>query len=74
MTNTDTRDAKATIRQIKQLEELDCELIRVAVPDMQAAQALSAVKQGISIPLVADIHFDYRLALAALEPASTACV
>jgi (E)-4-hydroxy-3-methylbut-2-enyl-diphosphate synthase len=67
MTNTDTRDVKATIRQIKELEEYDCELIRVAVPDMEAAQALKKIKKGIKIPLVADIHFDYRLALAALE-------
>ncbi|MBI2852253.1 MAG: flavodoxin-dependent (E)-4-hydroxy-3-methylbut-2-enyl-diphosphate synthase [Chloroflexi bacterium] len=67
MTNTDTRDARATIRQIKELEDCGCEIIRVAVPDMEAAEALSAIKKGISIPLVADIHFDYRLALAALE-------
>jgi (E)-4-hydroxy-3-methylbut-2-enyl-diphosphate synthase len=67
MTNTDTRDVKSTIRQIKELEEYDCELIRVAVPDMEAAQALKRIKKGIKIPLVADIHFDYRLALAALE-------
>ena len=67
MTNTDTRDVMSTIRQIKELEEYGCELIRVAVPDMEAAQALKKIKKGISIPLVADIHFDYRLALAALE-------
>jgi len=67
MTNTDTRDVKATIRQIKELEDCDCELVRVAVPDIEAAQAIPAIKKGISIPLIADIHFDYRLALAALE-------
>jgi (E)-4-hydroxy-3-methylbut-2-enyl-diphosphate synthase len=67
MTNTDTRDVISTIRQIKELEEYDCELIRVAVPDLEAAQALKKIKKGIKIPLVADIHFDYRLALAALE-------
>jgi len=67
MTKTDTRDAKATINQIRELEECGCELVRVAVPDDQAAQALSAIKRGIHIPLVADIHFDYRLALEALE-------
>jgi (E)-4-hydroxy-3-methylbut-2-enyl-diphosphate synthase len=67
MTNTDTRDVMSTIRQIKELEEYGCELIRVAVPDMEAAQALKKIKKGIKIPLVADIHFDYRLALAALE-------
>jgi (E)-4-hydroxy-3-methylbut-2-enyl-diphosphate synthase len=67
MTNTDTRDVKATILQIKELEDCDCELVRVAVPDIEAAQAIPAIKKGISIPLIADIHFDYRLALAALE-------
>ena len=67
MTKTDTRDARATIRQIKELEEYGCELIRVAVPDAEAADALVKIKRGIAIPLLADIHFDYRLALAALE-------
>jgi (E)-4-hydroxy-3-methylbut-2-enyl-diphosphate synthase len=67
MTKTDTRDIKATINQIRDLEECGCELIRVAVPDEQAAQALSSIKRDIRIPLVADIHFDYRLALAALQ-------
>src|SRR4030065_2464189 len=67
MTNTDTRDVMSTIQQIKELEEADCEIIRVAVPDMQAAEALKGIKKGISIPLIADIHFDYRLALAALK-------
>ncbi len=67
MTNTDTRDAQATIRQIHALEEAGCEIIRVAVPDRVAADALSAIKKGIHIPLIADIHFDYRLALAALD-------
>lgn len=67
MTNTDTRDAKSTIEQIKGLECWGCELIRVAVPDAEAARAISAIKKGISIPLIADIHFDYRLALMALE-------
>ncbi|OGO22938.1 MAG: 4-hydroxy-3-methylbut-2-en-1-yl diphosphate synthase [Chloroflexi bacterium RBG_16_51_9] len=67
MANTDTRDVMSTINQIKELEEADCEIIRVAVPDMQAAEALKGIKKGISIPLIADIHFDYRLALAALK-------
>jgi (E)-4-hydroxy-3-methylbut-2-enyl-diphosphate synthase len=67
MANTDTRDVMSTIRQIKELEEYGCEIIRVAVPDMEAAQALKKIKKGINIPLIADIHFDYRLALAALE-------
>ena len=62
MTNTDTRDVKSTIRQIKQMERYGCEIIRVAVPDMQAASALNDIKKGIKIPLIADIHFDYRLA------------
>ena len=67
MTKTDTRDVMSTIEQIKELEDCDCELVRVAVPDAEAAQAIRAIKRGISIPLIADIHFDYRLALMALE-------
>ena len=67
MTKTDTRDARATIRQIKELKEAGCEIVRVAVPDAEAAQALAKIKKDINIPLVADIHFDYRLALAALK-------
>jgi len=66
MTKTDTRNARATIDQIKELEDCDCELVRVAVPDMEAAEAISAIKKGVSIPIIADIHFDYRLALMAL--------
>jgi (E)-4-hydroxy-3-methylbut-2-enyl-diphosphate synthase len=67
MTKTDTRNVKATIEQIRELEECGCEIIRCAVPDMSAAQALKAIKKGIRIPLIADIHFDYRLALEALN-------
>jgi len=67
MTNTDTRNVRATIDQIKELEDCDCELVRVAVPDREAAEAISAIKKGISIPVIADIHFDYQLALMALE-------
>ena len=67
MTNTDTRDVRATIAQIRELEDCDCELVRVAVPDAEAARAIAAIKKGIAIPLIADIHFDYRLALMALE-------
>jgi len=67
MTKTDTRDAKATIRQIRELEDCGCEIVRVAVPDAEAARAIVDIKKGIKIPLVADIHFDYRLALQALE-------
>jgi len=67
MTKTDTRDVKATLRQIKELEEVGCEIVRLAVPDAQAADALVDIKEGSKVPLVADIHFDYRLALAALK-------
>jgi (E)-4-hydroxy-3-methylbut-2-enyl-diphosphate synthase len=67
MTNTDTRDFKSTINQIKALEEAGCQLIRCAVPDMQAAEAIKEIKKGIAIPLVADIHFDYKLALKSIE-------
>lgn len=63
MTNTDTRNVEQTVRQIHQLEEAGCELIRVAVPDLQAAEAIQAIVAQINIPLIADIHFDYRLAL-----------
>ncbi len=65
MTKTDTRDVDATVRQILGLEEVGCEIIRCAVPDMEAAQALGAIKKRINIPLVADIHFHYKLALEA---------
>lgn len=67
MTNTDTRDVEATVWQIERLQEAGCEIVRVAVPDHRAAAALSKIKKRISIPLVADIHFDYRLALMAIE-------
>ena len=67
MTNTRTDDVKATTEQIRRLTEAGCEIIRCAVPDMEAAKALGEIKKEISIPLVADIHFDYRLAIAAIE-------
>lgn len=67
MCNTDTRDVKETVAQIKRLENSGCEIIRVAVPDMQAAEAIKDIKSQIDIPLVADIHFDYRLALKAID-------
>ncbi len=67
MTKTDTRDTKATISQVLELEKAGCEIIRVAVPDSQAAEALAAIKKEIRIPLIADIHFDYRLALQAIK-------
>ena len=63
MTKTDTRDVKATVRQIHELEEAGCEIIRSAVPDMEAAKAMAEIKKQIHIPLVADIHFHYQLAL-----------
>jgi len=67
MTNTDTRDVVSTIRQIKELEVLGCELVRVAVPDMESAKALGKIKKAMSVPLAADIHFDHRLALEAIS-------
>jgi len=67
MTNTDTRDAKATIEQINKLEKAGCDLVRVAVPDMVAAKAIGQIKKNVSIPIIADIHFDYKLALEAIE-------
>lgn len=67
MCSTDTRDVKATLRQIKRLERAGCEIVRLAVPDQKAAEAISLIKQVAKVPLVADIHFDYRLALKALD-------
>jgi (E)-4-hydroxy-3-methylbut-2-enyl-diphosphate synthase len=67
MVKTDTRNVTSTIAQIRELEDCGCELVRVAVPDAKAAQALPAIKKGIAIPLIADIHFDYRLALMAIS-------
>jgi (E)-4-hydroxy-3-methylbut-2-enyl-diphosphate synthase len=67
MTKTDTRDTQATIAQIQELTAAGCQIVRVAVPDEEAARQLPAIKAAISIPLIADIHFDYRLALAACE-------
>ena len=67
MTNTKTEDVKATVEQINRLAACGCDIIRCAVPTMEAAFALSEIKKQISIPLVADIHFDYRLAIAAME-------
>ncbi len=67
MTNTRTEDVAATVAQIHRLEEVGCEIIRVAVPSIEAAEAIASIKKEISIPLVADIHFDHRLALAAAE-------
>ena len=67
MTNTKTEDVQATVAQILALEKAGCEIIRCAVPTMEAAEALREIKKEIHIPLVADIHFDYRLAIAAIE-------
>lgn len=67
MTNTDTRDIRATIEQIKRLEEAGCDIVRVAVPDARAAEAVGKIKKETGIPLVVDIHFDYRLALICME-------
>lgn len=67
MTNTKTENIEATVQQIKRLTEAGCEIIRCTVPNRQAAEALAQIKKQITIPLVADIHFDYRLAIAAIE-------
>ena len=67
MTKTDTRDVAATVRQIHELEEAGCEIIRSAVPDMEAAQAMAEIKKQIHIPLIADIHFHYQLALECIR-------
>lgn len=66
MTKTDTRDVEATVSQIKQVEDVGCEIIRVAVPNMESAKVLGRIKKQINIPLIADVHFDYRLALEAI--------
>lgn len=67
MTNTDTRNVKATVAQINELVHVGCEVVRVAIPNREAAEALGAIKARVSIPIVADIHFDYKLALEALK-------
>ncbi|MCH2312015.1 MAG: flavodoxin-dependent (E)-4-hydroxy-3-methylbut-2-enyl-diphosphate synthase [SAR202 cluster bacterium] len=67
MTKTDTRDVKATVLQIKGLEEAGCQIVRCAVPDMEAAEALAEIKKQVKIPIVADIHFHHQLALKSLE-------
>lgn len=67
MTNTKTSDVDATLQQIKRLEAAGCDIVRLAVPDMDAAEAFGAIRKNCRIPMVADIHFDYRLALAAIE-------
>jgi len=67
MTTTKTDDVEATVKQIKRLEEAGCQIVRVACPDEKAARAIPDIKKRIGIPLVADIHFDYKLALMAIE-------
>ena len=67
MTNTRTEDVEATVEQILRLEKAGCEIIRCTVPTLEAAQAVKEIKKQIHIPLVADIHFDYKMAIAAME-------
>ena len=67
MTTSDTRDPQATIDQILALEEVGCDIVRIAVPDLTAAKAIGTIKAATNIPIVADIHFNYRLALEAVE-------
>ena len=66
MTNTPTQDVEATLKQIRELAAAGCEIVRVAVPDMEAARAVGKIKEGSPIPVVVDIHFDYKLALEAI--------
>ena len=67
MTNTKTADVSATVAQISRLEAAGCEIIRVAVPDIESAVAIKGIKRHINIPLIADIHFDYKLALESIK-------
>lgn len=67
MTNTDTRDTKATIKQIKELENVGCDIVRIAIPDMVAADNIPEIKKSTNIPIVADIHFDYNLAIKSIQ-------
>ena len=67
MTNTDTRDTKALMRQIEELADAGCQIVRCAIPDMEAAESFGRAKKLVRVPLVADIHFDHRLAIAAIE-------
>ncbi len=71
MCNTKTDDVRATVEQIHALEAAGCEIIRIAIPDQAAAEAVDRIKEQISIPLIADIHFNYKYALACAERAST---
>lgn len=72
MTNTDTRDWRSTVAQIERLEDAGCEIVRVAVPDEQAVEAMAKIKKAIRMPLIADIHFDYRLAIGSMRAGADA--
>src|SRR5690606_1890106 len=67
MTNTDTCDVDATVGQVRRLEDAGADIVRISVPDMQAAEAFGRIKQQVRVPLVADIHFDYQIALRVAE-------
>ncbi len=67
MTNTDTKDVSGTVNQIKKLEEVGCEIVRVSVPDNESAKAIKAIKERVNIPIVADIHFDYKIAIESIK-------
>lgn len=67
MTNTDTKDIEGTVLQIRELEKAGCEAVRISIPDVESAKCISQIKEQISIPLIADIHFDHKLALMAIE-------
>ena len=67
MTNTDTRNVEATVEQIAKLTDAGCQIVRLAIPDMEAADAFGRIKKLVRVPLVADIHFDYRLAIEAMK-------
>lgn len=74
MTNTRTTDVEATVEQIRALEKVGADIVRVSVPTMEAAEAFKLIKQQVSVPLVADIHFDYRIALKVAEYGVDCCV
>ena len=71
MTNTDTRNVAETVRQIERLAEAGCDIVRCAIPDMEAAEAFREIKANVKVPLVADIHFDYRIAIASIKTERT---
>jgi (E)-4-hydroxy-3-methylbut-2-enyl-diphosphate synthase len=72
MTNTDTRDSRSTVAQIERLQDAGCEIVRVAVPDEQAVEALATIKKAVRIPVIADIHFDFRLAIESMRAGADA--